>query len=290
MAELTKEEKLKKILTTIEEIPTLPVVITKLLELIENPLSTAREINDVIKTDQSLTAKTLKLVNSAYYGFPRKIGTVTDAVVILGFNTVRSLAVSATVCKLFEGGSDDFKRELLWEHSIACAFASRIIAKMVRYPEEEEAFVAGILHDVAKVIEDQYLHEDFIKAVISSRENGVQLTDAEKEYIGIDHSLIGRKVADKWNLPLKITKVIGFHHQPQFAGVGDDKTLASIVYVADSLVKIRKIGDSGNYGPVVLNKDILDTLGLGKKELAEVVQKLIVEIKKAEEFLKIARE
>ena len=290
MAEMTKEEKYKKLLATIEEIPTLPVVINRLLELIETPLSTAREINDVIKTDQSLTAKTLKLVNSAYYGFPRKIGTVTDAVVILGFNTVRSLAVSATVCKLFEGGSDDFKRELLWEHSIAVAFASRIIAKMVRYPEEEEAFVAGILHDIAKVVLDQHMHEYFVKAVIASRERGIQLTEAEKEEIGVDHSIIGRKIADKWNLPLKITKVIGYHHQPQFSGVGDDKILTSIVAIADSLVKIRKIGDSGNYGPVVLNKEILDSIGLGKKELAEIVQKLIVEIKKAEEFLKIARE
>lgn len=287
---LTKEEKVRKIITAIDDIPTLPIVLTKLMELIDNPKSTAKDINDVIQTDQSLTAKTLKLVNSAYYGFPRKIGTVTDAVVILGFNTVRSLALSATICKMFGGGDENFSREKLWEHSMAVGFASRIIAKMVRYQEEEEAFVSGLLHDVAKIIEDQKFHDDFVKAVVKSREKQISLLETEKEEVGMDHSLIGRRIADKWNLPLKITKVIGYHHQPEFSGTGDEKTLTSIVYVADAITKIRKIGDSGNYGAVNLNKEIVEMLGLGKKELAEVVQKLITEMKNAEEFLNVVKE
>lgn len=284
-------EQVKKVLATLEDIPTLPTVINKLMELLENPKSTAKDINDVIKTDQSLTAKTLKLVNSAYYGFPRKIGTVTDAVVILGFNTVRSLALSATVCKMFSGGkSEFFNRGDLWEHSMAVAFASRIIAKKVKYPEQEEAFVSGLLHDIAKIIEDQYFHETFIEAVNASREKGLSLIDTEREIVGMDHSLIGRRIADKWNLPFKVTKVIGYHHQPEFGGTGDEKMLTCIVHIADSIVKIRKIGNSGNYGPIVLNKDAVATLKISKQDLAEVVQKLVVEMNKASEFLKIVKE
>ncbi len=284
-------EQIKKVLATLEDIPTLPMVINKLMELLENPRSTAKDINDVIKTDQALTAKTLKLVNSAYYGFPRRIGTVTDAVVILGFNTVRSLALSATVCKMFSGGkSEFFNRGALWEHSIAVAFASRIIAKKVKYAEPEEAFVAGLLHDIAKIIEDQYFHEEFIEAVVLSKEKKLSLIDAEREAVGMDHSLIGRRIADKWNLPFKVTKVIGYHHQPEFGGTGDEKLLISIVHIADSIVKIRKIGNSGNYGPVTLNKAAVTALKVSKQDLADTVQKLLVEMKKASDFLKIVKE
>lgn len=283
-------DRIKKIISSIADLPTLPIVVTKLMELVDNPMSTARDINNVIKTDQSLTAKTLKLVNSAYYGFPRSIATVTDAVVILGFNTVRSLALSATVCKMFSGKSESFDRSQLWEHSIAVAFASRIIAKKVKYQEEEEAFVVGLLHDIAKIIEDQYFHEDFVKAIEESKSKKIDLTIAEKEYIGMDHSLIGRRIADKWSLPSKVTKVIGYHHQPQFAGVGEDKILASIVHVADVVVKIRKIGNSGNYGPLAINKAAVETLKISKVDLADTVQKLVIEMKKAADFLKIVQE
>ena len=282
-------EQVKNLIAKIDDLPTLPNVITKIMEILENPKSTARDIDNVIKTDQTLTAKTLKMVNSAYYGFPRRITTVTDAVVILGFNTVRSLALSATVCKMFLGGSKDFDREALWEHSIAVAFASRIIAKRVRYSDEEEAFVSGLLHDVAKIVEDQYFHEEFMKAVTKSKNELISLLECERQELGMDHSLIGRRVADKWNLPLKITKVIGYHHQPEFAG-GEDQEITSIVHVADVLVKIRKIGDSGNYGSIEINKTAIAALKLNKKDLAEIVQKLILEMKKAEEFLKIIKE
>ena len=263
-------EQVKNLIAKIDDLPTLPNVITKIMEILENPKSTARDIDNVIKTDQTLTAKTLKMVNSAYYGFPRRITTVTDAVVILGFNTVRSLALSATVCKMFLGGSKDFDREALWEHSIAVAFASRIIAKRVRYSDEEEAFVAGLLHDVAKIVEDQYFHEEFMKAVTKSKNELISLLECERQELGMDHSLIGRRVADKWNLPLKITKVIGYHHQPEFAG-GEDQEITSIVHVADVLVKIRKIGDSGNYGSIEINKTAIAALKLNKKDLAEIV-------------------
>lgn len=282
-------EQVKNLIAKIDDLPTLPNVITKIMEILENPKSTARDIDNVIKTDQTLTAKTLKMVNSAYYGFPRRITTVTDAVVILGFNTVKSLALSATVCKMFLGGNKDFDREALWEHSIAVAFASRIIAKRVKFADEESAFVAGLLHDIAKIVEDQYFHEEFMNAVRKSRENEISLLDAERDEVGMDHTLIGRRIADKWNLPLNITKVIGYHHQPEFAGA-EDQEITSIVHVADIVVKIRKIGDSGNYGPIEINKTAIAILKLTKKDLAEIVQKLLQEIKLAEEFLKIIRE
>ena len=282
-------EQVKNLIAKIDDLPTLPNVITKIMEILENPKSTARDIDNVIKTDQTLTAKTLKMVNSAYYGFPRRITTVTDAVVILGFNTVKSLALSATVCKMFLGGNKDFDREALWEHSIAVAFASRIIAKRVKFLDEESAFVAGLLHDIAKIVEDQYFHEEFMNAVRKSRENEISLLDAERDEVGMDHTLIGRRIADKWNLPLNITKVIGYHHQPEFAGA-EDQEITSIVHVADIVVKIRKIGDSGNYGPIEINKTAIAILKLTKKDLAEIVQKLLQEIKLAEEFLKIIRE
>ncbi len=281
---------IKKIIESLDELPTLPIVVTKLMQLVDNPLSTARDINNVIKTDQALTAKVLKLVNSAYYGFPRSIATVTDAVVILGFNAVRSLALGATVCKMFSGGSEEFNREDLWEHSIATAFAGRIIAKKVKYKEEEQAFVSGLLHDIAKIIEDQIFHEEFINAVVKSKEEQISLLETEKEFIGMDHALIGRRIADKWKLPIIITKVIGYHHRPKFAGDEQEKTIASIVHVADAIVKIRKIGNSGNYAKINLDREAVQLLKLTKKDLATIVKELIVEMRNAADFLKIIKE
>lgn len=284
----TKLENVRKTLSKVEELPTLPTVVTQLMSLTENPLTTANDINNVIKTDQALTAKTLKLVNSAYYGFPRSIGTVTQAVVILGFNTVKSLAIGATVCKIFDGGSEKFDRKRLWEHSIAVGFAARILAKHVKYQDEEEAFVCGILHDIAKIVEDQKFHDDFIKAVLESKEKTIDLSELEKKHIGMDHSAIGKRIANIWNLPVNVTKAIGFHHNPRFAG--EYKRLASIVHIADAVVKIRKIGDSGNHGKVDLDKEVTKELGIDKKALTIIVKKLLAELKKADEFLKIIKE
>jgi putative nucleotidyltransferase with HDIG domain len=278
---------IKKIIDKLDNLPTLPIIIQQILALLDNPNSTAKDINEVIKSDQSLTIQTLKLVNSSYYGFPRKIGTVTEAIVVLGFDTVRSLVLSASVCKMYEGGSGPFNRENLWVHTLAVAFAARIISKTIKYPQEEIAFVSGLLHDIAKVFEDQLFHDEFIEALTKAKNEGRNLHEVEQEILGYDHTKIGKRLSNKWNLPKSITTVIAYHHTPELVINSEDGMLPCIVSVADALVRLRKIGDSGNNAKPSLSKKVLDALKLKKEDLPVIIIKLEAELEKAETFLEL---
>ena len=154
-----KRQRLKRITQSIIGLPTLPTVITELISLIDNPKTNARKVAQLISTDQALTAKILKLANSAFYGFPREIATVDLAVVVLGFETVKNLGLSVSVLERFsgtDGGVDEFDRQKFWEHSIACGVSARLLAGKLRYRMPGEAFAAGILHDIGRLILSQY--------------------------------------------------------------------------------------------------------------------------------------
>lgn len=280
---------IKKKLSQLDHLPTLPLIVTELLNLLDNPKSTPKEINELIRNDQSLTTKTLKMVNSSYYGFPREISTVTEAVVILGFDTVRNLALSVSLCKMFKGGGG-FDKQKLWEHTIAVAFASKIIAKAVKYQDDEIAFVAGLLHDIAKVFEDQFMHDEFVEAVELSKNQNLQLHEAEDKIIGYNHGNIGKYLSELWNLPKPLMTVIAYHHDAQNRMDLDHAKLNCIVNLADSLVRFRKIGDSGNYGKASINTKVLASLKLKKDDLAILIKRIVTEIEMGELFLKIVEE
>ena len=194
---------IKRKIEKIDQLPTLPIIITELLSLLDNPKSTPRDINELIKNDQALTSKTLRLVNSSYYGFPRRIATVTESIVILGFDTVRNLAVSAGMVKILKG-KGHFDKEKFWHHTVAVAFLSKVIADFIKYPNSEVAFVSGLLHDISKVFLDLYFPNEFKEAVEKSKETGMSLVEAEIEILGYEHGAIGKRLADPWNLPKSI--------------------------------------------------------------------------------------
>lgn len=280
---------IKRKLDRITELPTLPIIITELLGLLDNPKSTPKDINELIRNDQSLTSKTLRLVNSSYYGFPRGISTVTEAVVILGFDTVRNLALSASIVKILKGGGAFDKTEF-WRHTVAVAFMSRIVAKHVKYSNVEVAFVAGLLHDIAKVFEDQYFSEEFYESVELSREKIIQLYMAEREILGYDHAAIGKRLADSWNLPQGIVAAMAYHHDLDKNVYPEHTTLVEIVYLSDALVRLKKIGNSGNYGKTSVSKRVMEKLKLKKETLALFLKELDTELDKGNSFLELINE
>ena len=178
-----KQQRLKKITESIIGLPTLPTVVTQMISLIDNPTTSAKDVAKLISTDQALTAKMLKLANSAFYGFPREIATVNHAVVVLGFETVKSLGLSVSVLERFSGVSSngDFDRQRFWEHSIACAVAARILATKVRYRTrgQGEAFAGGILHDIGKLVLGFFFWEHFERLAKLSRGSGINFREAE---------------------------------------------------------------------------------------------------------------
>jgi len=153
----TKINRVRSITEKIIGLPTLPTVVSKMIELVDNPKTSAQTLTSLISTDQALTAKILKLANSAYYGFPREIISVNLAVVVLGFNTVKDMGLSVSVLDAFKSNQDEgiFEMTKFWEHSICCAIGAKMLARTYGYRITSEAFVAGLLHDVGKVVLNQ---------------------------------------------------------------------------------------------------------------------------------------
>lgn len=241
-----REDRLRAILDRIDELPSLPEFIARLLAAVEEPGVSGQRVAEIVSEDQAMTAAVLKLVNSPYYGLSRRIGSIQHAVLLLGFRTVRNLALSAVLVKSFGRTSNDrrFQPAALWRHSVASAAGARLLALRLGAGEAEEAFLAGLVHDMGIVIIDQYLHEDFraILDLVSTRR--VTLREAEREVLGRDHAFIGALLARRWNFPGAVVEAIGCHHAPWRAK--RDPRLAAIVHLANA-----REGENGS-GPVAI--------------------------------------
>ncbi len=279
---------LHALVNRIDKLPTLPMVVSQLLALVESPETSAVDVNRVISTDQALTGKVLKLVNSPFYGFSRQISTVTQAVVILGFKTIKSLALSATVFEIFGGrGSQAFNRTAFWEHSIGTGVAAQIVAKKMRYPLAEEAFIAGIIHDLGKVVLDQYLAEDFARVLEHRDTHNVALRAAERAVLGLDHSAIGGWLAERWHLPLPLQHAIEHHHDITRGSA--EESLPAIVHLADILARTHRVGSGGDDTVPELQEAAWDRLQLDRTDLEAILRDLARDMHTVQEFIQMTQ-
>lgn len=292
-----KQQRLKKVTQSIIGLPTLPAVVTQLIGLIDNPKTSARNVAQLISADQALTAKILKLANSAFYGFPREIATVDLAVVVLGFETVKNLGLSVSVLERFSSAGENthFDRQKFWEHSIACGVAAKLLAEKLHYRSfSGEAFAAGILHDIGKLILSQYFSVDF-KQIIDLMEQGdLYIGKAEEEILGVTHADVGGWLAQRWNLPDQLEDAITFHHAPGRAAPGRNE-LPSLIHLADLLCRRERIGDAGGERLPSLDPAALRTFGIHEepkvaiKRIFAYGDELQAAMESAEAFSSIAR-
>jgi putative nucleotidyltransferase with HDIG domain len=290
-----KQQRIKKITQSIIGLPTLPTVITQMIGLIDNPKTSASDVARLISTDQALTAKILKLANSSFYGFPREISTVSHSVVVLGFETVKSLGLSVSVLERFAAGGTgtSFDRQKFWEHSIACGVAARLLAAKLRYRVQGEAFAAGILHDIGKLILSQYFTEEFEEILRLTRDEDIYIGKAEEMVLGVTHTEIGLWLAEKWNLPDQLVDAIAHHHAPGRLERGAE--LPSLIHLADFLCRREKIGDGGGTRLPNLDPAALRTFGIHEEPKAAIRrifgygELLQEEMEKADIFTRIAR-
>ena len=297
MDEIEKQERIRKVTQSIIGLPTLPTVITQMISLIDNPKTAAGEVARLISTDQALTAKMLKLANSAFYGFPREISTVQMAVVVLGFETVKSLGLSVSVLERFAGGSatSQFDRQKFWEHSIACGVGARMLATKLRYRVPGEAFAAGILHDIGRLILSQYFPEEFAEVLQATREENVYIGKAEERILGVTHAQVGCWLAEKWNLPKQLEDSIAFHHTPGRLEQEHSAALPALVHLADFLCRRERIGDGGGEKLPSLDPAALRVFGMYEEPRAAIKrifgygEELHREVEKAEAFAGIVR-
>jgi putative nucleotidyltransferase with HDIG domain len=277
--------------STIENIsglPTLPAVIDRITRLLHNPQTSAEEIGKAITVDQALAVKVLKLVNSAFYGFPGKIGTITHAVVILGFTTVKNVVLTASIFDIFHKKTphlSQFDIQKFWEHSIACGAASQAIAKHIGFEQKETCFIAGLLHDIGKLILCQYLPKEFAIAVNNCAEKDILLYESEKEIFDITHPEIGGILTQRWNLPPELQQSVMYHHNP--SPTHSHYMVSAIVHCADILVRALDYGNGGDRKIPVMSENVWRNLGLEHLPLQLLLEAVSDEYEKAMVFMQI---
>lgn len=248
---------LQRVIGKIHDLPTLPRAVLKISELVNNPASSARDLATVITDDQVLTARLLKLVNSSFYAFPQRISTVTGAIVLLGFDAIRNLLLTTSVFDFFSNGHVKEKQmgEKLWDHSLSCAVGAKIIGVHIRYEKIEELFVAGLLHDIGKIVEMIYFPKHFAKVMEQVETARETILEAEFKIMEFDHATLGKLLAEKWNLPDKLVHVIANHHQPDKAG--PNKMEAAVIHVADIMSRALLHGSGGGSSDAVASSGSL---------------------------------
>lgn len=215
---------ISEITKKIDRLPTMPAVVSRLIELTADEHADINEILDLIKQDASLTAQLLKLCNSPYYGISKHVSSLKDATVMLGFNKVSRIVISLGPSKFFRrdmsvygiSGSEQ------WRHSIGTAFTCELLADQFHPDKSAMAYTAGLLHDVGKIVLSEYFDTDLSQVLDELVRTGTSFIEAEREILGSDHARVGGKVARNWRFPAPLVEAIKHHHEPDLATVDPD--------------------------------------------------------------------
>jgi putative nucleotidyltransferase with HDIG domain len=280
----------RKIAGYIAKMPSLPTTVSKVLEICNNPRTSPVDLNQVISLDPVLMGKVLKLINSAYYGLGQQITSLVRAIIMLGINTVKNLALSTAVLDHMSksGEFQALNMEGFWRHSLCVGATSRLIAKRRKVDPKivEEYFAAGLLHDIGKIPLNNALSQDYVTAMAYSDRERISIYAAEKAVIGMDHSMVGASIAKSWKLDEAISDAIAWHHAWREYG-GEHKDVLFSVVLANYFANRDEIGFSGNRYPDKLDKELYGHLGLPANFLDEIEEQVASEIEKASVFLKL---
>ncbi len=283
-------EKIKTVINELKELPTLPLIAHKVIAYLNSPYSGAKEIAELIKNDQSLASKVLKLINSAYFGIPRKVDDIKRAIVLLGFNNILQIVVNLSIMKTFGKGNSEFNRKEFWKHSIAVGICAQHIARKFKLWDEGSAYTAGLLHDIGKIILDNYFHDEYIGVITYAEVNQKPVYEVEQDILGITHSQIGNILLMKWNLPKTLKEAVKYHHYDlnllEKISI-KNKTLVHIIKVSDLIVSHFDIGHHSYPYPPDIKEDDLKPLNIPMSFLKEEKYDLQIEVENSTVFLEI---
>ena len=258
-----------RILRSLDDLPPMHEVVMKAQEIMADPNSDIEDLVAIIETDQSMVVKILKLINSAYYGLGREVSSVRQACSLLGFQALRELIVAVGVSNVLgkKLKGYEFESGELWLHSIATGFCSRILAEKKNRELANDAYTAGLLHDVGKIILDPYVLErknafdDFMK------DETKMVLDAEKSILGFDHAEIASDICRKWHIPENVILAMQYHHYPSLSKGSE---LAHIVHTADYLVRLSGLGYEDDDLMIELEEGALEFLGFTQENFSEI--------------------
>ena len=270
---------LDSVVRRIDEISTLPHIALQVLEVANEPSSSAADLKEVIEGDAALSARILRCVNSSAYGARTKVTNLQHAIAYLGLKQIRNLAITASVSELFkkEEAVGSYLRSNLWQHLVSVGICARLIAMRRRFENFEDMFIAGLLHDIGIVLEDQYVHEPF-REVMEKLDDNKTLATVELECLGFAHTVLGARVAEAWKFADSVTDAIRHHHNSaKYRGEHID--IVRCVEVANLLCTLKGISSVGRK-LVMSSQSALEGLALTKEDVAVLIEDLDREIKR----------
>lgn len=264
-------------LDKVNNLATLPKVAMEIMRLVDDEQSAASDFYNKIEKDPALTSRILKTVNSSFFGLPGQVDSLQQAVTMLGFTSVRNLAVAGSCHKLFMVDSVDggFHPEELWSHSVAVATAASLLMKRSQRGRPDQAYLAGIIHDIGVIIEMQIHREEFGKMIcaLSLEREPITFREAEAMILGATHEDFGAGICRKWQFPQFLVDVAGTHHDP-LRCEAETQPFSAVVHVADVMAAELKIGFSGTVETQAVDPEILKLLRLNSSDLEEVADEL----------------
>ena len=249
-------DKTIELVNSVKDIQAMPSVIVKVLNVMKKPTVSMKELGDLVMFDQSLTVKILALVNSAYYGFSQQISSISIALSLLGMVKVKNIIVAVAMKPMMSNAGD----KELWKHSIKVAAGCEYLASLTKVMDADEAFIAGFIHDIGKLVlhmTNPKLYEKVVKVV---NEENTDILDTERHYFDSDHVKTGSLLAKRWQLPILLANIVSYHHNPSLSSI---PVPCNLVCAVDKLVQ-------ENFNPNLLDKDFLKTLGIDLDDIEDL--------------------
>jgi putative nucleotidyltransferase with HDIG domain len=278
----------RKILADHKELSSLPQVLTEIINVANNPDSSVNNLADVVKKDPGLTVRLLRVVNSLYYSPAAEIKTVKQAVVSLGVRTVTAIALSSSVYSLVNKVSSHIDPKKFWRHSLEVALAARMIAGRAGFEPAEEAFVAGLLHDIGSLILEASFRDRYI-SVWKEVESGESITKLEEKYLSTNHARVGQFLLKQWKIPDEICNAVGQHHEYLTAETAASAPQLTLIVALANRISKFKLYNMPPLDEFMLRqrKVLIENLRLSQKELGEIERNLVGEVISESEFLEI---
>ena len=284
-------DQLKDRIQHVANLPTLPQIASRMLRIINDPLTSSSDVAFVIGQDLSLSAKVLRLANSAFYGVPRSITNINSAVVILGLKVLHTIVLGLTVFDMFpenKKSADLFNRKSFWLHSLSCGLIAKFLASRIRkfiFFDPEEAFCAGLLHDIGKVVMEQYFHEDFHRALLTAQKKNISMFEAENETLGYNHTHVAQWLTASWGLPAELQLPLIYHHTPSDSNQFQD--IIALCHLSDCLCYDFGMNNEKYISPEI-NTDAIQILKLDQKDIDDLKDNFQLEMEKMKIFFDIA--
>ena len=286
---MDNSERLRVIEKYIKGMPSLPVTVTKVKEVCDNPRTSPMDLYKVISLDPVLMGKVMKLINSAYYGLSGRVTSLVRAIIMLGMNTVKNLALSTSVMGIINENycqsMENSKR--FWQHSLSTAIAAKILARELGKDRNtsEEYFIGGMLHDIGKIPILACFSDEYQKIMEGCEKRGIAVFESEKRYFQFDHSLSGRIIARQWNLGGQLESVISAHHDPLSMAGSQDRDIVYVISVSDYFTNSIGLSYSEGFCAVKPDDVVFTDSGITDEMLEKIRGTLIAELEKAKAFL-----